>query len=125
MMPDLGGINNVRFQPYRLFNSRGHDPKDAHFACIACHDPHADLQRGDIIYDSKCTTCHATSGAGKPPADAPQTRRRSMPSAHKSCPIGNDRCVSCHMPKVELRGAHFQFTDHRIRIVRPGAPYPV
>jgi len=23
MMPDLGGINNVRFQPYRLFNSRG------------------------------------------------------------------------------------------------------
>src|SRR5256885_11772701 len=27
--PDLGGINNVRFQPYRLFNSRGHDPKDA------------------------------------------------------------------------------------------------
>ena len=125
MMPDLGGINNVRFQPYRLFNSRGHDPKDAHFACIACHDPHADLQRGDIIYDSKCTTCHATSGASKPPADAPQTRRRSMPSAHKSCPIGNDRCVSCHMPKVELRGAHFQFTDHRIRIVRRGAPYPV
>jgi hypothetical protein len=125
MMPDLGGINNVRFQPYRLFNSRGHDPKDAHFACIACHDPHVDLERGEVIYDSKCTTCHASSGAKQPPADAPQRGQRSVPSpGHKSCPIGNDRCVSCHMPKVELPGAHFQFTDHRIRIVRAGAPYP-
>ncbi len=58
MMPDLGGINNVRFQPYRLFNSRGHDPKDTHFACTACHDPHADLKQEDDIYDSKCTTYH-------------------------------------------------------------------
>jgi hypothetical protein len=32
--------------------------------------------------------------------------------------------VSCHMPTVELPGAHFKFTDHRIRIVRPGQPYP-
>jgi hypothetical protein len=28
------------------------------------------------------------------------------------------------MPKIELPGAHFNFTDHRIRIVREGAPYP-
>jgi hypothetical protein len=28
------------------------------------------------------------------------------------------------MPKVDLPGAHFSFTDHRIRIVRPGDPYP-
>jgi hypothetical protein len=49
MMPDLGGINNVRFQPYRLFNSRGHDPKDARLACTACHDPHVDLEQGTLI----------------------------------------------------------------------------
>src|SRR6266852_9638206 len=60
MMPDLGGINNVRFQPYRLFNSRGHDPKDARFACTVCHDPHEDLKQEDSVYDEKCTTCHAT-----------------------------------------------------------------
>jgi hypothetical protein len=29
------------------------------------------------------------------------------------------------MPKVEIPGAHFQFTDHRIRIVRPGEKFPM
>jgi len=29
------------------------------------------------------------------------------------------------MPKVEIPGSHFKFTDHRIRIVRPGEPYPI
>ena len=28
------------------------------------------------------------------------------------------------MPKVVLPAAHFQFTDHRIRIARVGEPYP-
>jgi hypothetical protein len=28
------------------------------------------------------------------------------------------------MPKVELPGSHFKFTDHRIRIVRPGEQFP-
>jgi len=27
------------------------------------------------------------------------------------------------MPKVELPGAHFKFTDHRIRIARQGEAY--
>ena len=128
MMPDLGGINNVRFQPYRLYNSRGHDPKDAHFACTACHDPHMDLKKADIDYDSNCTPCHATSDAKQPAAGDPGNepdRKGSAPlAAHKSCPVGNQRCVSCHMPKVELPGAHFQFTDHRIRIARAGDAYP-
>jgi hypothetical protein len=28
------------------------------------------------------------------------------------------------MPKIELPGAHRQFTDHQVRIVRAGARYP-
>jgi hypothetical protein len=32
--------------------------------------------------------------------------------------------VSCHMPKIAVASAHFKFTDHRIRIVREGQPYP-
>jgi hypothetical protein len=32
--------------------------------------------------------------------------------------------VTCHMPKYELEGAHNRFTDHQIRIVRTGEPYP-
>ena len=120
MMPDLGGANNVRFQPYRMFNSRGHDPNDPRLACSVCHDPHVDLNRDDSSYDAKCTTCHALASqiGGK----AGRTSKNT--ATVKACPVAKDRCISCHMPKVELAGAHFQFTDHRIRIVKPGEPYP-
>ena len=128
MMPNLGGINNVRFQPYRLFNSRGHDPKDPRFACTACHDPHRDLNRAHETYDAHCTTCHAPRGADRAPTGNRNSKapgKSLIPSARaKSCPVGNATCVSCHMPKVELPGAHFKFTDHRIRIARAGEAYP-
>jgi formate-dependent nitrite reductase cytochrome c552 subunit len=39
--------------------------------------------------------------------------------------VGTKRCVGCHMPKVELPGAHFKFTDHWIRVVKAGDPFPV
>ena len=128
MMPNLGGINNVRFQPYRLYNSRGHDPKDPHFACTACHDPHMDLSRQEAANDANCKACHEPNPA-KRDMRASQNASNSpkesgTSSTGKNCPVGNDRCVSCHMPKVELPGAHFKFTDHRIRIGRPGEPYP-
>jgi len=123
MMPNLGGLNNVRFQPYRIFNSRGHDPNDRRLACTACHDPHADLKRDDSFYDAKCTSCHAlhADSAMKPSASSV-----SRPAAHdaRACPVAKERCVSCHMPKVELPGAHFRFTDHRIRIAQAGEGYP-
>lgn len=127
MMPDLGGINNVRFQPYRLFNSRGHDPRDARLACPACHDPHVDLKQDDAVYDTKCMACHTPRGVeqsiGKQNNSA-VGRRPAVSSGGKSCPVASERCVKCHMPKVDLPGAHFKFTDHRIRIGRQGEPYP-
>jgi hypothetical protein len=128
MMPNLGGINNVRFQPYRLYNSRGHDPKDPHFACTACHDPHVDLSQQEAANDANCKACHERNPAKRDmraSQNASNSRRESgASSTGKKCPVGNDGCVSCHMPKVGLPGAHFKFTDHRIRIGRPGEPYP-
>jgi hypothetical protein len=128
MMPDLGGPNNVRFQPYRLFNSRGHDPKDPHFACTACHDPHGELNHEPKSYDSQCTACHLaktwTKVAASQKDSSAQRGSAAKKVSRKSCPVAQDRCVTCHMPKVERREAHFAFTDHRIRIVRPGEPYP-
>ena len=125
-MPNLNGISNVRFQPYRLYRSRGHNPRDARLTCTACHDPHMELEQGALSYDTKCATCHAsglsTSVVTKPSASNTKAVARS-PLA-KPCPVANDRCVTCHMPKVDLPGAHFQFTDHRIRIGHPGEPYP-
>jgi Cytochrome c554 and c-prime len=128
MMPDLGGINNVRFQPYRMASSRGHSTSDPHFACTACHDPHVDLNKDAAAYDTNCTSCHFVRGTavGAANQSSKSAGKRSPASdLARACPVGKDRCVSCHMPKVELPGAHFQFTDHRIRIARPGEKYPV
>jgi hypothetical protein len=105
------GEVNVRFQPYRLANSKcflGNDPR---IRCTACHDPHQDLVRGDASYDHACLACHGKASAS---AGMPQ----------KPCPVAAAKCVTCHMPKVELPGSHSLFTDHQIRIVHPGDPYP-
>jgi hypothetical protein len=100
------GVNNVRFQPYRLANSKCYDPEDRRIRCAACHDPHGELETNLATYDAKCTACHATA-------------------LHtKVCTVAKANCVGCHMPKIELPGAHARFTDHQIRIARAGDPYP-
>ncbi len=38
------GVNNVRFQPYRLANSKCYDAADRRIRCTACHDPHAPVE---------------------------------------------------------------------------------
>jgi hypothetical protein len=102
----MHGPNTVRFQPYRMTNSKCYDVEDQRIRCTACHDPHGQLNTNPASYDSKCTACHATA-------------------LHtKVCSVAKSNCVTCHMPKVDLPGAHAQFTDHQIRIARPGDPYP-
>lgn len=97
-------IANVRFQPYRLTNSKCYDAADQRISCITCHDPHVEVLRGAAHYDARCLACHA----GKP----------------KTCPVAKHDCTNCHMPKTDLPGAHRQFTDHQIRVVRANEPYP-
>ncbi len=101
------GLSNIRFQPYRLTNSKCYDSDDKRIACTACHDPHREVNRVDADYDSKCLACHA---GGKPAA--------------KFCSVAKANCVSCHMPKLQMPGSHYKFTDHDIRIARANAPYP-
>jgi hypothetical protein len=105
-------INNLRFQPYRLVNSKCYDPSDKRIACTSCHNVHEDVVTSDLSYDRNCLACHATG-----------TKVGAKPLA-RNCPVATQACVSCHMPKLELPGAHYKFTDHRIRIVKAGAPYP-
>jgi Cytochrome c554 and c-prime len=114
LMPGQGGINNIRFQPYRIFNSRGHMLDDRRISCVACHDPHDKLEHEASFYDSKCFACHLSS-----PKEA-RTEAR-MASA---CPVSAKQCVTCHMPKVEVPDMHFKFTDHWIRVVKPNDPIP-
>lgn len=109
----IRGVANIRFQPYRLENSRCWDPDDARIGCLACHNPHEPRERDAAFYDAKCLSCHPVA-----------TTRRSPNQPGKSCRVSSQRCITCHMPKYELPGAHFKFTDHDIRIVRRGSAYP-
>jgi hypothetical protein len=114
LMPGQAGINNIRFQPYRMFNSRGHNTDDPRIGCLACHNPHEKLRKETAYYDQKCLACHLTK------ANEPKTQRR--PAA--ACPVSTKSCATCHMPKVELPGMHAAFTDHWIRVAKPNEPVP-
>lgn len=105
------GEINVRFQPYRLANSKCFAGNDPRIRCTACHDPHSEPARDQASYDHNCLACHGKASA-------------SAGTLQKACPVASSKCVSCHMPKVELPGSHSLFTDHQIRIVHPGDPYP-
>lgn len=110
----LYDVRNVRFQPYRLETSKCWRLGDARLTCLACHNPHQQLVHDVGSYDQRCLQCHRASKNLKPSKDRPG----------RACPVATQGCVTCHMPKYELPGMHSQFTDHRIRIVRKGAPYP-
>jgi hypothetical protein len=108
------GVFNVRFAPYRLENSQCWAKGDARIACVPCHDPHKPLVHEAAAYDAKCLACHQATGRQK----------RTANLIGKACRVAERNCVSCHMPKVEPPGLHSAFTDHWIRVVKPGAPYP-
>ncbi len=99
------GPGTVKFQPYRLAESHCYNEADRRISCVACHDPHKELETRAAAYDSKCQACHATAGK-------------------KACKIGTHDCVTCHMPKVEPPGTHHRFTDHQIRIAKASESYP-
>lgn len=108
------GVLNARFAPYRLENSKCWSKPDSRLTCVACHDPHQPLEHDSTSYDSRCLQCHVNQLGAKPTVDYPGA----------ACPVSTKNCVTCHMPKIESPIQHSSFTDHWIRIVRPGQPYP-
>jgi hypothetical protein len=118
----LTGVVSVRFQPYRMFTSRGHDPDDMRLRCTSCHNPHENPVADAAFYDAKCFACHRSGPSLKSAAIAKAEEKEGR--ADKPCPVAERLCVSCHMPKVGVPGSHFLFTDHRIRIAKPGEPFP-
>src|SRR5688572_1848473 len=51
-------INNVRFQPYRIFHSKCYSD-DRKISCTACHNPHEPLREDPAYYDKRCLECHS------------------------------------------------------------------
>lgn len=111
-------INNVRFQPYRIFHSKCYSD-DRRISCTSCHNPHEPVKTEPAHYDAKCLSCHAPKEklVGLKAKPAPQ-------GMEAPCKVGTKDCASCHMPKLGPPAAHFKFTDHFIRIVRPQEVYP-
>jgi len=100
----------VRFQPYRLENSKCFRGTDARISCVACHNPHEKIVRDAAYYDPKCLACHG-------PAALSETHA-------KACPVAKSNCTTCHMPKVPLPNKLMELTDHDIRIVKAGEAIP-
>jgi len=113
---DFFGPNNVRFQPYRLEKSRCWGVRgDERLVCSACHNPHQPVAHEARFYDQRCLGCHRSSDAQA------QNQGASAPGI---CPKATANCTTCHMPKYDVPEMHAKFTDHFIRIVRPGEAYP-
>src|SRR5262249_42973484 len=89
--------------------------------CITCHDPHARASADRGWYETVCRSCHAGRGAPlepPPPAPAPPTGRARAPGV--PCPVSPwADCIECHMPRVDS-GQPILFTDHWLRVRRPG-----
>jgi hypothetical protein len=117
-LAQVTGPSTVRSAPYRLVTSKcWQEEGDPRLVCTACHDPHKELVTDEGSYDAACLRCHALS-AKHAQAD------RNGPGAHaQACPVAKQKCASCHMPQVYVREMKSTFTDHRIRIVRPGDPF--
>ena len=129
-LSDTFGIANLRFQPYRLENSPCWLKSQGRLTCLTCHDPHQPLEKNSAAYDATCLNCHAAKPSLKPASRAGNEHSSFDHSSSdhlsqaRACPVATKDCASCHMPKYEVPGMHFKFTDHDIRIVREGAPYP-
>ena len=115
------GELTVRFQPYRLANSK----------CFDGADPASAASRVTILTRiSSCRTPPTMPSAWLAillparPLEFPHLASDKAQTHAKVCPTAKSECVSCHMPKVKLPNGHLTFTDHEIRIVKPGEPFP-
>ena len=108
------GQTDVRFQPYRLANSKCFDGTDPRISCVACHDPHKKVVRDSpSYYDPKCLACHA-----------PLLPKRSRRNPRKGLPGRQIELRQLPHAKVSLPNGLMQFSDHQIRIVKTGEPFP-
>ncbi len=113
--PNSLGSAAVRFQPYRLQQSRcWRATQSEKLTCTACHNPHEPLEKSTLTYDRICMSCHTQVHKTAATSHAVQI----------AAGVSSTSCVSCHMPKAQVSSMHGAFTDHRIRIVKPDEVFP-
>jgi hypothetical protein len=89
---------------------------------VTCHDPHHDAEPTRASYEDKCLACHAAPAPGRARTPPKLRPTHTADSAQGSaCPVNPARdCITCHMPTVRGVIPHSPFTDHFIRVHRPG-----
>ncbi|HEX4021679.1 MAG TPA: tetratricopeptide repeat protein [Acidobacteriaceae bacterium] len=98
---------------YSMILSKCYRASAGRLRCITCHDPHFEpsSQEAPAYFNKKCLTCHTSHSCTL----SPELRQHSSPP---------DNCISCHMPKRDVRLiSHSSITNHRI-LARPGEPFP-
>jgi hypothetical protein len=116
------GVGNVRFQPYRLEESKcWKEGNDSRLTCLACHDPHKQVDTVATDYDHVCLSCHAPKTAGTHPVAIKRGEERHTGAV---CPVATHKCTTCHMPEVYVPSMQSSFPDHDIRIARTGELFP-
>ena len=78
----IKGVPSVRSQAYRLQNSKCWGAGDARIICIACHDPHQQLEKRSEMYDAKCIACHVNGKS--------ETVTAALPG--RACPVATSKC---------------------------------
>ncbi len=95
--------DRVRFQPYRLEQSRCFQNNPAALTCSTCHDSHDATSHDVTRYRNACLKCHS--------------REEQVHCAEiESSQFASSNCVKCHMPKQQWSGG-IEFVDHWIRVV--------
>jgi len=108
----------IRFQGTTLPYSRCVSEGGGRLDCVACHDPHRDVETSPAHYEARCLTCHGEVAGAARPARTAGLRLEAI--AAPPCPTGaRAGCIPCHMPKVDNIMPFMSFTDHQIRVHRP------
>lgn len=98
---------------YSMTLSKCYRSSEGRMGCITCHNPHIEPSQAEApaYFNAKCMTCHTQQSCTLPAA----ARQRTTPA---------DNCISCHMPKRDVRViSHSSITNHRI-LARPDEPFP-
>lgn len=104
----------IRFQSTTLPFSRCVSESGGLLDCVACHDPHRNLEQEPTHYEARCLTCH-----GEPAPADPNIRLKRFEAT--PCPVNRKGgCLPCHMPSVPEVLPFTAFTDHHVRIHREG-----
>ncbi len=100
--------HNTAMQASRCFRASA-----GKLSCLTCHDPHLEPKGVAAVkyFRGKCLECHSLQSCRAPL----QSRQASNPP---------DDCISCHMPKRDVKEvSHSALTNHRIP-ARAGEPIP-